>query len=66
VLSCLVSGGAEDQPKRWEALVHTVAVNRLLGFENRVGMTNRQGHSPTEQSNEQLCLFFEHFLKPAP
>jgi len=62
----LVSGGAEDQPKRWEALVHAVAVNRLLGFENRVAMTNRRGHSPTEESNEQLYLFFEHFLKRVP
>ncbi len=59
----LVSGGAEDRPSRWRALNHAVAVNRLLGYENRVAMTNRQGHSPTEESNEQLYLFFEHFLK---
>ncbi len=26
-------------------------------------MTNRKGHSPTEESNEQIYLFFEHFLK---
>jgi hypothetical protein len=62
----LLSGGAEDRPSRWKALNHTVAVNRLLGFENRVAMTNREGHSPTEESNEQLYLFFEYFLKPAP
>lgn len=62
----LVSGGAEDQAKRWAALVHTVAVNRLLGYENRVAMTNRRGHGPTEESNEQLYAFFEHFLKPGP
>jgi dienelactone hydrolase len=62
----LVSGGAEDRPSRWKALNHTVAVNRLLGFENRVAMTNREGHSPTEESNEQLYLFFEYFLKPNP
>jgi dienelactone hydrolase len=62
----LVSGGAEDRPSRWKALNHTVAVNRLLGFENRVAMTNREGHSPTEESNEQLYLFFEYFLKPDP
>jgi len=60
----LVSGGAEDRPERWKALNHTVAVNRLLGVENRVAMTNREGHSPTEESNEQLYLFFEYFLKP--
>jgi hypothetical protein len=62
----LVSGGAEDSPRRWKALNHAGAVNRLLGFENRVAMTNRQGHDPTEQSNEQLYLFFEHFLGPVP
>jgi dienelactone hydrolase len=60
----LVSGGAEDRPLRWKALNHTIAVNRLLGFENRVATTNREGHSPTKESNEQLYLFFEYFLKP--
>jgi hypothetical protein len=60
----LVSGGSEDPPERWKALNHTVAVNRLLGSENRVAMTNRKGHSPTPESNEQMYAFFEHFLKP--
>lgn len=59
----LVSGGSEDLPERWRALNHTVAVNRLLGYEHRVAMTNRPAHSPTEESNEQLYSFFEHFLK---
>jgi hypothetical protein len=59
----LVSGGSEDPPQRWRALQHAVAVNRLLGYEGRVAMTNRPGHAPTEESNELLCLFFEHFLK---
>jgi hypothetical protein len=59
----LVSGGAEDQPERWKALNHAVAVNKFLGYENRVAMTNRKGHSPTAESNAQLYLFFEHFLK---
>ena len=58
----LVSGGAEDTPARWAALSHTVAVNKLLGFTNRVGMTNRPAHTPTEESNAQLYAFFEHFL----
>lgn len=58
-----VSGGAEDQPERWKALNHTVAVNKLLGFERRVGMTNRPKHEPTEESNERMYEFFEHFLK---
>jgi hypothetical protein len=61
----LVSGGSEDPPERWKALNHAVAVNRLLGYENRVAMTNRKGHSPTEESNEQLYSFLEHFLKPS-
>ena len=61
----LVSGGSEDPPARWEALNHAVAVNKLLGHDNRVGMTNRPMHDPTEQSNEVIYLFFEHFLKGA-
>jgi dipeptidyl aminopeptidase/acylaminoacyl peptidase len=59
----LVSGGAEDQPDRWQALNHAIAVNKFLGYENRVAMTNRKGHSPTVESNEQIYRFFEHFLK---
>lgn len=62
----LVSGGSEDPPERWQALNHTVAVNRLLGYENRVGMTNRPTHDPTEESNEQIYRFFVSALKPAP
>jgi hypothetical protein len=61
----LVSGGSEDPPERWKALNHAIAVNRLLGFEQRVAMTNRPGHAPTIESNEQLFLFLEHVLKPA-
>jgi hypothetical protein len=60
----LVSGGSEDLPERWRALNHTVAVNKLLGYEHRVGMTNRKTHDPTEESNARLYEFFEHFLKP--
>jgi hypothetical protein len=59
----LVSGGSEDPPERWKALNHTVAVNKLLGYEHRVGMTNRKTHDPTVESNELLYTFFEHFLK---
>lgn len=58
----LVSGGSEDPPSRWTALHHTVAVNKLIGFENRVGMTNRPKHDPNEESNEVIYRFFEHFL----
>lgn len=60
----LVSGGAEDPLKRWQALNHTVEVNRILGRENRVAMTNRADHSPNDDSNEVIYAFFEHFLKP--
>lgn len=60
----LVSGGSEDPPARWVPLNHTIAVNRLLGHEHRVAMTNRPMHAPTEESNEVIYRFFEHFLKP--
>ena len=59
----LVSGGSEDPPDRWIPLNHTLQVNKLLGFTNRVAMTNRQNHTPTEESNDQIYAFFEHFLK---
>jgi dienelactone hydrolase len=58
----LVSGGSEDPPHRWEALNHTVEVNRILGQENRVAMTNRSDHAPDAMSNEVIYSFFEHFL----
>ncbi|MBI5693049.1 MAG: prolyl oligopeptidase family serine peptidase [Verrucomicrobia bacterium] len=60
----LVSGGSEDGPARWVALNHAVAVNRFLGYEQRVAMTNRPAHSPTAESNEQAFRFLEHFLRP--
>jgi len=59
----LVSGGSEDSVDRWIPLNHAIKVNKLLGFENRVAMTNRTDHTPTAESNEVLCLFFEYFLK---
>jgi hypothetical protein len=58
----LVSGGSEDPPARWKALNHAVAVNDLLGFKNRVAMTHRTGHAPTQESNEQIYLFLRHVL----
>ena len=60
----LVSGGSEDSPARWKALNHSIAVNSLLGYSNRVAMTNRPEHSPNEESNEQIYMFFQFFLKP--
>jgi len=64
----LVSGGSEDTPARWVALNHAVAVNKLLGYSDRVAMTNRPEHTPTEESDAVLYAFFTHFLvneKPA-
>lgn len=59
----LVSGGSEDPPERWQALNHTVEVNRVLGYKYRVGMTNRSEHSPDSVSNVVVYRFFEQFLK---
>ena len=61
----LVSGGEVDPPERWKALNHLVRINRLLGYEDRVGMTNRPDHAPNQQSNEVIYSFFEHFLQNA-
>jgi dienelactone hydrolase len=58
----LVSGGSEDGLERWPALNHSIAVNRLLGYKDRVAMTNRPDHGPNDDSNRLLCAFFEHFL----
>lgn len=62
----LVSGGHADGAERWIALNHAVAVNRLLGFSDRVAMTNRASHDPDPQSNETICDFFERWLGPCP
>jgi dienelactone hydrolase len=59
----MVSGGAEDPPERWRALNHAIAVNRFLGFEHRVAMTNRPTHAPNEEANAQMFAFLEHALK---
>ena len=59
----LVSGGSEDGPARWIPLNHSIAVNKVLGYDNRVGMTNRPEHSPNAESNEQIYMFFEYYLK---
>lgn len=59
----LVSGGAEDPPKRWTVLNHLRAVNQLLGHQDRVAMTNREKHDPNPESNEVIYRFFEHWLK---
>jgi dienelactone hydrolase len=58
-----VSGGAEDRPTQWKALNHTVAVNRILGAEHRVGMHNRPEHKITPEASDRVADFFEYFLK---
>lgn len=58
----LVSGGAEDTIVRWRPLNHALEVNRLLGFEHRVAMTNRERHAPDPTSNAQAFLFLEAWL----
>lgn len=59
----LVSGGAEDPPERWLPLNRINEVNALLGATNRIAMSNRAGHDPTPESNEQIYQFLEFFLK---
>jgi len=59
----LVSGGAQDRPRNWRALNHTQSIYDLLGFPNLVGMTSREGHSPTPEAMEQMCGFFDYFLR---
>lgn len=59
----LVSGGSEDPIHRWRALNHTVAVNSVLGHDDRVMMTNRPDHSPNADSNAAIYAFFDHWLK---
>jgi len=58
----LVSGGTADLPERWPALNYTIAVNKLLGYDHRVAMTTRDGHTPNEAANEQVYRFFEWWL----
>ncbi len=59
----LVSGGAEDPPKRWTALNHIRDVYEVLGHKDRVAMTNREKHDPNEESNATIYAFFERWLK---
>jgi dienelactone hydrolase len=60
----LVSGGVQDPPKNWRALNHLVAVNDLLGRQNRVFLTARKTHIPTSDALELELAFLEHFLNP--
>lgn len=58
-----VAGGSEDKATRWIPLNHTVAVNRILGVESRVGMHNRPEHKITPEASDRIADFFEYFLK---
>ena len=58
----LVSGGYSDRPERWIPLNHTLAVNKILGYDDRVVMTNRELHDPDPKANEIICEFFEYWL----
>ena len=58
-----VAGGSEDKVERWSTLNHTVAVNRVLGVKDRVGMHNRPEHKITPEACDRVADFFEYFLK---
>jgi hypothetical protein len=58
----LVCGGSDDPAERWIPLNHSIAVNNLLGYGNRVAMSNRTDHGPDEASNEILAAFFSCYL----
>lgn len=55
--------GSSDPVERWIPLNHTIAINKLLGFDNRVAMSNRPDHAPSEDSNKIIYAFLEYFLK---
>jgi hypothetical protein len=59
----LVSGGTEDPPRNWIALNHLIAINKLLGFSNRVAMTARKTHVPSAEALEIELSFLEYWLK---
>ncbi|HYE06995.1 MAG TPA: hypothetical protein VEL07_15870 [Planctomycetota bacterium] len=61
----LVSGGAVDPPSRWRALAHAIAVNRLLGAERRVAMTNRGPHATDAEAAAEIVEFFTRALGAA-
>lgn len=59
----LVSGGSSDPVERWIPLNHSIAVNRLLGYQQRVAMSNRKEHAPDKASNEIIYSFFKYYLQ---
>lgn len=59
----LVSGGSSDPIERWKPLNHSIRVNTLLEYENRVAMTNRPEHSPNKESNALAVAFLKDVLQ---
>ena len=59
----LVSGGTEDPPRNWRALNHLLAVNKVLGCDDRVAMTARKTHVPTADALQIELAFLEYWLK---
>jgi len=59
----LVAGGVQDPPQNWQALNHLVAVNMMLGQQNRVALTSRKTHIPTPEALELELSFLEYWLK---
>jgi hypothetical protein len=57
-----LAGGSEDPLSRWQAINHLSAVNSLLGFTERAGMSTRPDHTISPEASEQICAFFQHFL----
>ena len=45
------------------AACNLIALNKMLGVEDRVAMTNRADHPPTVESNDAIYRFFEWWLK---
>ena len=58
----LLAGGTEDPPENWRALNHLVAINRILGHNDRVAMTHRPTHVPNSEALEQTLQFLQFHL----
>ena len=58
----LVAGGSEDTVERWRPLNRVVELNHVLGYTNRVAMTNRSGHIVDVETNQRISDFFDYFL----
>lgn len=59
----MVSGGVQDPPRNWQPLQHLIAVNDLLGVKDRVALTARKTHVPTQEALELELAWLEYWLK---